>query len=328
VAAFRGDASLDAVRALAETAAELAHDSEVVLVAADLSDHSALALKHLVETLPDSACLFLAGPADLQTLLLAGVDNAVGDYVFICEARESDAAALRALAPAMAEGVDIATAFDPAYEAPATIYAAGRRTFMRLFGQLAGYELAADGEHAQLMSRPAALFKATQPAAELILRARRVGAGFPARVIEAPMARGGEPAERGLFQGLTRALTSTLAVTAAPLRLASFMALLSGAFSVLYALYVVVIYLLAPNVERGWPTLSMQIAVMSFFFSVVLFLIAEYVIQIYRMTATRARRAPPVREIRSPLTRRSGRLNVIDAEGRFQFGAPANLDRV
>src|ERR1019366_2436907 len=154
-----------------------------------------------------------------------------------------------------------------------------------------------------------------------LLRARSVGPGFPARLVTLPPRPAQTP--QGVGYSWSKGLGLLLSVSTMPLRGASYAALLAGGLSVLYSTYVFGIYMLKPDVAAGWTTLSLQLAGMMFFFSVVLLLLSEYVIQIHSASPPRSRRYLVVRELRSPLSRRTQRLNVVDAEGRFQLGKPA-----
>jgi len=64
---------------------------------------------------------------------------------------------------------------------------------------------------------------------------------------------------------------------------------------------------------------------MMFLFSLQFLFLSEYLVQILSASPSGSRRHLVAREIRTPLTRRSGRLNLVDEEGRFQLGAPAAL---
>lgn len=90
----------------------------------------------------------------------------------------------------------------------------------------------------------------------------------------------------------------------------------------LYSVYVFCVYLFKADVAEGWTTLSLQLASMMLVFSVVLLFLSEYVIQIHSASPPRSRRYLVVRELRSPLSRRTQRLNVVDGEGRFELGRP------
>lgn len=117
-----------------------------------------------------------------------------------------------------------------------------------------------------------------------------------------------------------------LSVSTLPLRGASYAALLGGGLSALYSVYVFAVFLLKRDVAAGWTTLSLQLSGMMFVFSIVLLFISEYIIQIHAGAPPRSRRFLVLRELRSPLSRRTQRLNVVDAEGRFQLGKPEWLD--
>lgn len=62
-----------------------------------------------------------------------------------------------------------------------------------------------------------------------------------------------------------------------PLRLASYLSLLTSVFNVIYIGYVVLVYLFKEEVAEGWVTLSVQNAVMFFFISIILAILSEYV---------------------------------------------------
>ena len=62
-----------------------------------------------------------------------------------------------------------------------------------------------------------------------------------------------------------------------PLRIAAFLSLMGAGLNMLYALYVVVTWAMGEVLEPGWVTLSLQQAGTYALFSIVLFLLSEYV---------------------------------------------------
>ncbi|MBA2668895.1 MAG: hypothetical protein H0U67_00815, partial [Gemmatimonadetes bacterium] len=109
------------------------------------------------------------------------------------------------------------------------------------------------------------------------------------------------------------------------LRTSSYLAVGGGIASGIYAIYVVLIYLLLPEVQRGWTTMSLQLSGMMLLFSIQFLLLAERVLQISANNPSNYRRHIVIRELRSPLSRRSARLNVVDQQGRFRLGAPEHF---
>jgi hypothetical protein len=122
-----------------------------------------------------------------------------------------------------------------------------------------------------------------------------------------------------------KAVRLMITVGATPVCLVGTIAMLSGLLSLVYAAYVIGVYLTKPHVEAGWTTLSLQLSAMMFLFSVMLSLLSEYVVQIYSVLAMRRRRLV-ARELRSPRTRASGVLNVIDETGAYRLGAETTPD--
>jgi len=62
-----------------------------------------------------------------------------------------------------------------------------------------------------------------------------------------------------------------------PLRIVTLTGLIGAFLNLFYALYVVVIYLIKPNVAAGWTTLSLQQSGMFFFVCLILAVLSEYV---------------------------------------------------
>src|SRR3990170_8055257 len=120
--------------------------------------------------------------------------------------------------------------------------------------------------------------------------------------------------QRPFAQRAAKAVGLLVSIGSVPVRVVSIFSLATSILSVLYAVYVVTIYMLKPGVAAGWTTLSLQISGMMFLFSVMLALLSEYIVQIYAATVVRRRRQM-VRELRSERTARAGLLNVTDESG-------------
>jgi polyisoprenyl-phosphate glycosyltransferase len=155
----------------------------------------------------------------------------------------------------------------------------------------------------------------------MLLKTQTVAGGFPSIAGQVPGLSPDPERAPGWRAAGSKALQDLLRASALPLRLASLLALTSGALSLLYSLYVVGIYFLKSTVERGWTTLSLQISGMMFLFSLLFALLAEYVLAIYRGMPPK-RRYIITRELRSPHRRSRPRLNVINEGGDFYLGMP------
>jgi hypothetical protein len=96
---------------------------------------------------------------------------------------------------------------------------------------------------------------------------------FPYR--HCPRAGGGR--DPGWAAEVSTAIDLLAANTRHPLRLVTVAGLLGAFLNLLYAGYVVVIYLIKPNVAAGWTTLSLQQSGMFFFVCLILAVLSEYV---------------------------------------------------
>ena len=119
-----------------------------------------------------------------------------------------------------------------------------------------------------------------------------------------------------LRDGAERGWQMLLSSSRAPLRLVNALSILTATASLLYAVYVLGVNLFSSDVERGWTSLSLQVAGSFFLLSLVLLVLGEYVLQTADLT-----RAAPAYHVAQEFTSASisarQRLNVVvlgDAE--------------
>ena len=303
--------------------AEHAIDVETVLVASAPCAPATLGLKALAARAPDLTVVFLAERVHEDVARLVGVEHAVSDAVLFVDVLRDDPEHLAPLLAPLHDGYDLVVA-EPGTASRSSLRP-GSWLYARVFRLLTGAAPELRPTGMRVLSRAAALHVAGRADAELVLRARSLGPSFPAIAVPLPAVR--IEAARPLRHPWTKAVGLLLSASTLPLRGASYAALLGGLLSVLYSLYVFAVVMMKSDVAAGWTTLSLQLSGMMFVFSVVLLFISEYVIQIYAGAPPRSRRFLVLRELRSPLSRRTERLNVVDAEGRFQLGKPEWLDQ-
>jgi hypothetical protein len=305
------------VAALGDDLSARFSDSELIIVANGCSEATSLFLKQLTGQLPDLTVEFLAERIDHDLALLVGMENAIGDYVIAAEDVESVSAVYPELLRHAQEGMDVVLACRPAAKA-ATLNTLLAGLYVGLYNRLTGGSLMRARPGVRLYSRAAALYVLHSPLSEILLRSERIASGFPAVRFEA-----GEPSgarRRGSLRRSTgKGLRTLLRSSSAPLRLVTVAGVIGAAVALLYSLYVVYVYLFFKQVEPGWTTLSLQLSFMTLVFSSLFALLAEYIVLIQRAAGDHHRAV--ARELRSQLSRRAGRINVVDAQGRFQLGA-------
>lgn len=319
--------AVDAVNALSDRLASHFNDVEVVVLANGIPPERLKSISDIVDKVPDCTTVFLQEEVHDDVARLLGIDHAISDYILFSSAHPSELGALPRMLAALEQGSEVVigrTTVGTKVERSATsafLFWAFRKLYRLIAGRV--YEEAPPTF--RLLGRAAGLYVASRTDGEVLVRARSLGHGFAVSEIDVtdqpttatrgvPLKKGASMALRLLFTG------STL-----PLRGASFLGMCGGAFSLLYAVYIVFVYFFKADVAPGWTTISMQLAGMMFLFSIQFVLLSEYLIQILHAAPAASRRHLVAREIRGRLSRRGKRLNIVDQEGRYQLGAPLNL---
>lgn len=303
-------------------------DFDIVLVANAVDPGTTLHLKDFVAQVPDSTVVFLNRHQHNDVARLIGIHHAVGDYILFCGLSAEEVGALPALLAPLRDGYDLVVA-EPVEGRVLIRRPLSTRVllglYLRLYRLLTGVQLESRPTGFRVLSRAAALFIAGHPASEMLLRSRDLGPGFPARAV--PVVAPGVTVHTltPLRSSWATGVNTLLSATTLPLRVSSYVGLFGGLLSLVYVVYVLAVYVLKRGVTAGWTTISLQLAAMMFIFSVLFMLLSEYVLQIHAANPPRSLRHLVLRELRSPLSRRSARLNVVDAQGRFQLGAPPDL---
>lgn len=300
--------------------AEAFEDSEIILVANGCPPATAARLRALAGEVPDLTVHFLIDRLDRDGALLAGIANAIGDHVLAIEDAALFDRAFAAATRALDDDMEIALLFPERTRPPAF----WERAFVWTFNLFTGDAVHSLRPVGWLYARDAARHLLQSPAAELLLRSPGLASGFATR--KETLAGTPPPRrKRSLRETAAKAMRLMIGSSAAPLRIITAFALAGAGLALGYSAYAVAVYLLEPNVEPGWTTLSLILSFMLFMTSVMFALLAEYIVLIQRGFGGH-RRIGVAREVRSPLSRRHGRLNVV-ADGGFALGAPADEAR-
>ena len=122
---------------------------------------------------------------------------------------------------------------------------------------------------------------------------------------------GGSNRRLSWSQGFAKAVNLTLAVSPQPLRFVTLFALSISTTTIFYSVYAVAYWYLAPDVEPGWTSLSLQLSGLFFLTSLVLAVMSEYLQQILDNTGRR-----PLyfvsQEVSSDVMMIAPKLNVIE----------------
>jgi hypothetical protein len=300
------------------------HFSDVETIFVTNAETSILEMKKLIAEIPDATCIALNERLDVDAARLVGMETAVGDFVLLVTPSPLSVSKLPDLLQQLAIGYDVV--LTSTTEGTPRFSRIVERIAYGVLSKLTGAELSPEPIHLALFTREAALYLLSCQNAEILLKARTISPGFATTIISI----GSLPSleqRRPLLQRAGKAVRLLIDMGAAPVRLMGVISIASSLLSLIYAVYVVLVYFLKPDIAHGWTTLSLQTAGMMFLFSIMFWLLSEHVVQIHSVLASRRRRRVIVRELRSEQSHRSERLNVVDERGEHRFGAGLrNLD--
>jgi hypothetical protein len=319
------DLDADFMQRLSDELAALATDTEIIVVANGVVESGFLELKRLVADVPDCSCYVLGETIDVDAARAFGMEVAVGDFIILLTPRSAQSGrelidSIPTTMQALQDGFDLVVATPRGGDRPGA-FALLEAIAYRILSAMNGFPVRRIPSDLIAMTRDAALYILSKPNAELLIKARNAGPAYPVKILPGSYDSSSETDKRTLWQRASKALRLLVSVGAAPVRVIGVVTIISSMLSIFYAVYVVLIYLLKPDVAAGWTTLSLQIAGMMFLFSIMLALLSEYVVQIYTATSVR-RRGLIVRELRSDRSSSANRLNVVDHTGSFKIGAP------
>jgi polyisoprenyl-phosphate glycosyltransferase len=300
----------DAVPALQEvhrSACELAMPFELVVIVNGAEGPPGAPLRAPTRN-PDSLQLyFIKRRTDYVTAVLAGLENAIGDWVATLDLACDEPAIVRELMlTARRERCEVAVAAPGGRKQRGvgeTLLAAG---FHFAFRRLHGFSLALEAPTARLLSR-AVVNDVLQHDSPLIALETLTASGGYARASVRTLQRAAirlPLAERAKIRWRT-----LIGINAAPLRLANLICGLGALAALAYTIYVIVVYLVKSNVVPGWTTVSLILSAMFLTMSVVLGILSEYLILLLDAGARRGR-YEIAEELSSGVQPRSKLLNV------------------
>jgi hypothetical protein len=261
-----------------------------------------------LQGLPNLQIYELMEEVDYDTAAWAGVENSLGDYVFVFDPLNDDTSRLRDALAETTRGRDIVLLINRGKSQLSAVRELQKKIFLRLFHWLGGVNLGVEAASCRLMSKRVVGYLLQFPRPAVRYRALPAFAGFSKALLyfSAPRLVLNKPS---FASELRRAWRLLITNSMAPLRIASLLGFSGAALNVLYSIYVLFILLSKPDVAKGWTTLSLQSSGMFFLLSLVLFVLTEYLIHTLQVS----NQGPPyfiVRESTSAVMTRRQRLNV------------------
>lgn len=257
-------------------------DYEIIIVDTGSVDGTVSELANAATCYPNLQVICLHASPSLDVAAAAGQAQAIGDWVITLDPESGNPAEIPVLLPMMAAGTDVILAKSTAYHRYAGLQGMMGKLFHRGIHTLHGVRLDQDAPTFRALSRKATNFVLQFESPHLAFRALPALTQMPQRThiyasapfwVERPVS---------FYDRASTSLSVMTSMGPKPLRIASLLSLAGAALNGVYAVYVMVTWLLSPGTAPGWATLSLQQSGMYFLFSIVLFLLAEYVAALSR----------------------------------------------
>ncbi len=252
----------------------LVDDYELIVVDNASSDGTLSQIRKRLDSgaLRNTVVFSLAQRTEIDAAMWIGVDSAIGDFVLTIPAGEEGVASLPLLLEQAEAGAEVAIAVNQA-PVEATLS-------FRLAKRIAGGFLrrgASSLSRCMVISRRLVSFLQSHSQPQMTFRQlaqvpglRPVYFHYRSEPISVEKKTLGDRYGSGIQYIFWR--------NPRFLRQASLLALLGAALNVIYALYVLGVFIFSDSVEAGWASLSLQFSGMFFLFSLVLFVLSENVL--------------------------------------------------
>jgi glycosyltransferase involved in cell wall biosynthesis len=289
---------------------------EIVLVDDASTDDTVariIALQQRVSSL-QLFCLNRSVGFDVATV--AGLDNCIGDFIFILNLEVDPVETLTALWASAQQGNE-AVCGVRSDRLRRNFRSLIRRAYFRAFAYATGVHIPYGISSVRLYTRKVANYISQNNDRTLMLMVLPFFSSYHiGTVIYTPRGKSGAFAQQGMVNAVLNGITLLLGSSSRPLRLFTAMALLSSFISLAYSIYVIGVSIFNRHVVEGWISLAFPLAVISFLLSTLLGIIAEYVYMLVQQSGNRPAYSIVAESTSSVLEIRK-KLNVVGGSGDF-----------
>lgn len=286
-------------------------DYEIIVVDDASKDGTPAAIEAVQKTTRNIQLYALSRRSGISIATVAGLDNAIGDYVITMDIERDPVEKIPEMVEMAVNGTDIVYGVNENRAKPSSFYDRAALTYYLLFSLLTDLDIPRQASSFRLMSRAVVNYITGLNDRHRLLSVLPAISGYRFAVIRYT----GEQVKHELTLGFLakcgEAMGVLFACSVKPLRFATYAALLAGGLNLLYAVYVVIVALIKPDVAEGWVSLSLQSSCMFFLLSLVLTIVSEYLYGIMERTQNH-----PLyhiaKESSSTVFRRKEDLNVVE----------------
>jgi glycosyltransferase involved in cell wall biosynthesis len=278
-AAFHNDAAI--VDYFIQDASRLLDDRythyEILLIDDGSTDNTVAKITARLNQMPNLRLIRLSREFGTDIALTAGLESAIGDYVVTLIPRTDPIALVPKLIDECRQGKDMLFGVRANAKEKGPLHWA-TLLFYKLAENVFRLPIVRHATYFQVYSRQAlnAVVRIKDKSRYLRLISAILGA-TNRTFVYVPIISAEYTQERGWIDSFTLALGLLTAHSANPLRVVSLAGLFASLLNLLYAFYILGVYVLKPHVAEGWTTLSLQTAGLFFWVLLILTVLSEYI---------------------------------------------------
>jgi glycosyltransferase involved in cell wall biosynthesis len=273
------------LRGAAVQLAPLVSDFELIVVDNASSDDSMARLRAITgeHGVPNVQVYALTKEVDADTAYSVGLQNALGDFLVMIDPLVDDISFVPEMLDKAVAGNDVVFAINNEKPPESLLYRAAYGAFSMLYKWFNGIHLGKEAPQYRVLSRRVVNFILQHPQPAVTYRHLPATGGFARTYLEY-RAKPSIRREKKLGESVDRGMRLLVSTTRAPMRLVTLLCLFGAGANLVYSIYVVVVGIFKPDVAPGWVSLSLQQSGMFFLISLVLLLLAEYILHMTALT--------------------------------------------
>jgi glycosyltransferase involved in cell wall biosynthesis len=316
IAAFHDDAALvePFIRETAGLLSERYTHYEILLIDDGSRDNTVAKITGLLTQLPNLRLIRLSRRFGTDIALTSGLESAIGDYVVTLIPKTDPPVLIPSLIEDCRQGKEMLFGVRVAETSGSGPLRWATSAFYLLAEKVFRLSILRHATYFQVYSRQALNSVVRVKDKTRYLRLISAILGFSNRTFTyQPIQRAGDEPDRSWADSFTLALGLLTAHSANPLRVVSLTGLLASVLNLLYAFYILSVYLLKPHVAEGWTTLSLQTAGLFFWVLLILTVLSEYIGRILGELKDRPLYFTLEEKNSSVLTPDAERRNIVNA---------------
>lgn len=254
-------------------------DYEIILLDNASTDNSNHILRELTKENgePNIQVFTLTKEVAFDTAAWAGLANCLGDLAIVYDIQKDQIEIVDELINQASQGNEVVFARITNKPKMPLFYSFAYNFYNFFLRHFAGIDLEKDVPSFRLLSRKVINYLLKFPNPEKQYRFLPAIAGFNKSNLEFSSLKNSR-SPKAFTQSFEKGVALLISTTNAPMRIVTTLSLFGAIANFIYSIYVILTAILRHDVEPGWTTISLQQSGMFFLFSVVLFILGEYVL--------------------------------------------------